>query len=145
MVTTESATADATVANRPAGASGLLSVSSVTFDVVNASTVSAVLLPTQPPMNAMTMAMISRVPSASQETLPPKSTSRTPSFPTGASATVGDDGGTAGVPSDGAAFGSRHGSAGCSGGSVSAANAPASAGGGRNRPPPPVFRPEGAA
>src|SRR3954454_3272661 len=111
MVTTESATAAATVANLPAGASGLLSVSSVTFDVVNASTVSAVLLPTHPPMNAMTMAMMSNVASASQDTLPPKSTSRTPSLPTGAWTTTGAACGSAGLPSDGVAEGSRHGAA----------------------------------
>jgi hypothetical protein len=41
MVTTESATAAATVANRPAGCLGLWPVSSVTFEVVNACTVTS--------------------------------------------------------------------------------------------------------
>ncbi len=46
IVTTESATAAATLANRPAGASLLPLVDSDTLEVVNASTTSAVLRPT---------------------------------------------------------------------------------------------------
>ena len=58
MVTTESATAAATLANRPSGGGSVSLVSSVTFEVVNASTTSAVLRPTQPPAKPITSAMI---------------------------------------------------------------------------------------
>ena len=64
MVTTESATAAATFANRPSGGCGLSLVCSVTFDVVNASTTSAVLRPTQPPAKPMTSATMARTASA---------------------------------------------------------------------------------
>ena len=82
MVTTESATAAATLANCPRGCSGSSLVSSVTFDVVNAWTISAVLRPTRPPTTPMTSATMPSTASATQDTLPPNSTSRTPSFPT---------------------------------------------------------------
>ena len=52
MVTTESATEAATLANLPVGSSTVPSVYSVTFEVVKASTTSAVLRPTQPPTTA---------------------------------------------------------------------------------------------
>ncbi len=64
MVTTESATAAATLANRPGGRSGLSLVSRVTFDVVNASTTSAVLRPTQPPATPITSATMPSTASA---------------------------------------------------------------------------------
>src|SRR5689334_9151757 len=56
MVTTESATEDATLAKRPSGGSELPSVDSVTLEVVKASTTSAVLRPTQPPAMPITNA-----------------------------------------------------------------------------------------
>ena len=58
IVTTESATAAATSANSPPCTAGSSVVSRVTFDVVNASTTSAVLRPTQPPATPMTSATI---------------------------------------------------------------------------------------
>jgi hypothetical protein len=64
IVTTESATDDATLANRPSGCSALLSVDNVTFDVVNAATTSAVLRPTQPPARPITSAMMASTVSA---------------------------------------------------------------------------------
>ena len=64
MVTTESATDAATFANRPSGWSAPLSVASVTFDVVNAWTTSAVLRPTQPPARPITSAMMASTASA---------------------------------------------------------------------------------
>ena len=64
MVTTESATEAATFANRPVGCSEPPSVDSVTFEVVNASTTSAVLRPTQPPAKPITSAMIASTASA---------------------------------------------------------------------------------
>src|SRR6478735_3881250 len=81
IVTTESATADATLANRPSVGWPASLVSSVTFEVVNASTTSAVLRPTQPPANPITSATMPRTASATYETLPPNRTSRTPSLP----------------------------------------------------------------
>ena len=64
MVTTESATAAATSANAPPCTAGSSLVSNVTFEVVNASTTSAVLRPTQPPATPMTSATIARTASA---------------------------------------------------------------------------------
>ena len=56
MVTTESATEAATFAIWPAGLSPRSEVDSVTFEVVNASTTSAVLRPTQPPVTPISSA-----------------------------------------------------------------------------------------
>ncbi|CPB09536.1 Uncharacterised protein [Mycobacterium tuberculosis] len=64
MVTTESATAAATLVNRPAGSWALPVVDRVTFDVVNASTTSAVLRPMTPPMPPITSAIATKMPSA---------------------------------------------------------------------------------
>ncbi len=60
MVTTAFAVAAATLAKRPAGASPLPLVDSVTFEVVNASATSAVLRPITPPSRPMTNAISSR-------------------------------------------------------------------------------------
>src|SRR5437763_435196 len=79
MVTTESATVAATLANRPAGASLLLLVDKVTLEVVNASTTSAVLRPTTPPTSPINNARTPSTTSARYDTRPPNSTSRTPS------------------------------------------------------------------
>ncbi len=64
MVTTAPAVAAATFAKRPAGASPLPFVDSVTFDVVKASATSAVLRPTTPPIRPMTSAISSRTSNA---------------------------------------------------------------------------------
>ena len=64
MVTTESATDCATWANCPTGCATALVVSSVTFDVVKASTTSAVLRPTQPPSMPINSAVMPRSASA---------------------------------------------------------------------------------
>ena len=64
MVTTASAIAAATLANRPAGDSPLPPVDSVTFEVVNASTTSAVLRPITPPIKPITSAISGRTANA---------------------------------------------------------------------------------
>ena len=64
MVTTESATAAATLANRPAGGSALSLVASVTLEVVKASTTSAVLRPTTPPTRPISRASTASTASA---------------------------------------------------------------------------------
>jgi hypothetical protein len=61
MVTTESATEAATLANRPAGTSLPPLVDRVTLEVVNASTTSAVLRPTQPPAIPISSATMPRM------------------------------------------------------------------------------------
>ena len=78
-MTTESATAAATLANRPAGDSLLPLVDSVTLEVVNASTTSAVLRPTTPPTKPISNASTASTNSARYDTRPPNNTSRTPS------------------------------------------------------------------
>ena len=103
MVTTESATLAATWANLLVGScSSLAPVCSVTFEVVKAGMISAVLLPITPPMPPITSATITMTPSATHDTRPPNSTSRTPSLPIGAPpAATGAGCGCAGTPSDG--------------------------------------------
>lgn len=64
MVTTESATDAATAANRPAGTSPPPDVDRVTFEVVNASTTSAVVRPTQPPSRPISSAVMPNTASA---------------------------------------------------------------------------------
>ena len=64
MVTTALAVAAATLAKRPAGCSAPPLVDSVTLEVVNASTTSAVLRPITPPTRPMTSAISSRTASA---------------------------------------------------------------------------------
>ena len=120
MVTTESATEAATFANRPAGCSELPSVDSVTFEVVNASTTSAVLRPTQPPAIADHQRDDRQHrqrdvghPAAEQHV------AHAELADVAAAAGAGAGVGTAGVPSAAAAPGSRHGSSGSSGSCLS--------------------------
>ncbi|SHS73057.1 Uncharacterised protein [Mycobacteroides abscessus subsp. abscessus] len=128
MVTTELLTALATAVNRDSSGWVLSSVVKVTFDVVNASTTSAVLRPMMPPTRPISSATAARMASAGRDTRPPKRTSRTPSF--GAGAPDDDTGAllTAGLPSWTCAVGSRHGSSAASGPSSAASSLPASAG-----------------
>src|ERR1700684_1211456 len=98
IVTTESATAAATLANLPAGASLLLLVDRVTLEVVNASTTSAVLRPATPPTKPISNASTPSTTSARYDTRPPNNTSRTPSRSCETSGPWGPERDTAGSP-----------------------------------------------